>query len=257
MEQIFRIARKLCKGHTFCEEVARMTLGTITHFSTCDHIAALTFDDGPHPEFTLQLLNILEKHKARATFFMVGEAARRYPDIVKKVAEAGHAIGNHSYSHPNFTLVSGEERRKQIRECEKAISPYGLRLFRPPHGHQSVSSRFDALILRYKVVTWSVASEDWAINDVDGIVDRLKCRIKPGSIILLHDSLSVVRDKKFADRSPMIEAVDRFLERNRGIYSFVSIPEMFRIAQPQKQNWYRNPDPQMSAKLQAKQNRMK
>jgi len=218
-------------------------LGTITHFSTQDYIAALTFDDGPNPEFTLQLLDILDMHKARATFFMVGEAARRYPDLVKKVAESGHAIGNHSFSHPSFALISGHERRKQIRECERAISPYGFRIFRPPHGHQNISSRFDALLLRYKVVTWSVASEDWASNDVEMLVERLNRKIQPGSIILLHDSLHVVREEKFSDRFPMLEAVNILLKQIGDRYRFLTLPEMFCQAKPQKQNWYRYPNP--------------
>jgi peptidoglycan/xylan/chitin deacetylase (PgdA/CDA1 family) len=251
MEQILRLARNLCKGHMFCENLARRVLGTITHFSTRDSIAALTFDDGPHPEFTPELLKILERHKAQATFFMIGEAARHYPDLVKRVAEAGHAIGNHSYSHPSFVVIQRDERRRQIRECQKAIAPYGFRIFRPPHGHQNVSSRFDALLLKYKVVTWSVASQDWATHDVKGIVDRLESQIRPGSVILLHDSLRIVRDTRYADRSPMLEAVDRLLGQNRDVYNYVTLPEMFRQARPQKQNWYHNPSPQMLEKIEA------
>jgi peptidoglycan/xylan/chitin deacetylase (PgdA/CDA1 family) len=143
---------------------------------------------------------------------------------VKIVADNGHAIGNHSFSHPSFVLIKKNERRKQIRECQNAIAPYGIRIFRPPHGHQNVSSRFDVLQLRYKVITWSMASQDWATE--------------------------------FADRSQMLDAVDRFLERNRGKYKFVSMPEMFRFAQPQKENWYRDPDPRMLAQFQAVQNKM-
>lgn len=228
-------------------------LGTITHFNTKDSIAALTFDDGPHPKFTPKLLDILNRHQAHATFFMLGEAAFRYPDLVKRVAEAGQAIGNHSYSHPSFVLIPGHERRRQIRECQKAVSPYGSRIFRPPHGHQSLSSRLDALRLRYPVVTWSVASQDWATIDVQGIVDRLESQIRPGCIILLHDAIHWIRETKNNDRSFMLEAVDKFLTQIGDRFRFITLPEMFRQARPQKRNWYSYPDSMMLEKIKQTQ----
>src|SRR6266849_2574451 len=103
--------------------VARNLIGTIAHVATRDAVAALTFDDGPHPEYTPRLLQILERHQARATFFMLGEKAHRYPELVQRVAQAGHAIGNHSWDHPVFPEISRRERRDQIRACAKAIDP--------------------------------------------------------------------------------------------------------------------------------------
>jgi len=120
-------------------------LGAITHVATPDPVAALTFDDGPNPKFTPCLLDILEKHKARATFFMLGENAQRYPQLVQRVARAGHAIGNHSWNHPEFPSITGRERRAQIRRCAKAIAPHGQRLFRPPYGYQNIASCIDLL----------------------------------------------------------------------------------------------------------------
>jgi len=110
----------------------RHLMGIITHVETQEEVAALTFDDGPHPEYTPRLLEILERLQARATFFMVGEAAQRHREIVRRVADAGHAIGNHSWDHPSFPQITGRERREQIRPCERAIAPYGERIFRPP-----------------------------------------------------------------------------------------------------------------------------
>jgi peptidoglycan-N-acetylglucosamine deacetylase len=125
----------------------RWLLGTITHVVTQDHVVALTFDDGPHPEFTPRLLEILRGHQARATFFMLGEAARRYPDLVKQVATEGHAIGNHSWDHPSFPLITARQQQQQIIACAQALAPYGQRLFRPPYGHQSMPSRLTAFRL--------------------------------------------------------------------------------------------------------------
>jgi peptidoglycan/xylan/chitin deacetylase (PgdA/CDA1 family) len=140
---------------------------------TWDPVAALTFDDGPDPQRTPRILDILERYRARATFFMVGEAVQWYPELVRQVAQTGHAIGNHFWDHPSFPLITGRERRAQLRACAKAIAPYGQRVFRPPYGHQSVASRLDALWLGYQVVTWNVLAYDWLDHDADWMANRL------------------------------------------------------------------------------------
>ena len=105
--------------------------GTVSFVQTNERVAALTFDDGPHPDFTPRLLEILKRYDVRSTFFMVGEAAMKRPDLVRRVAEEGHTIGNHSWDHATFPLLSGRERRLQMRRCAKVLEPYGRRLFRP------------------------------------------------------------------------------------------------------------------------------
>ena len=89
--------------------------GTITHVKTNHHVVALTFDDGPDPRYTSRLLEILKRHEAKATFFMIGKNAQRYPHIVKQVFQAQHAIGNHSWDHPSFPLITERQRRAEIR----------------------------------------------------------------------------------------------------------------------------------------------
>lgn len=224
--------------HGLFNAAARRIMGTITHVSTQDAVAALTFDDGPHPGFTPRLLDILERHQARATFFMVGEAAQRYPEIVQQAAQAGHAIGNHGWDHPSFPLITGRERRAQIRACEKAIAPYGQRLFRPPYGHQSVASRLDALWLGYQVVTWNVAAHDWLDHGANWMADRLVNQIKPGSVIIFHEVLYHTIEERYADREPMIEAVNMLLEQVGDRFRFITVPELFQHGRPQRRNWY-------------------
>ncbi|HEX2524363.1 MAG TPA: polysaccharide deacetylase family protein, partial [Terriglobia bacterium] len=136
-------------------------LGTVTSVQTRVPVASLTFDDGPHPEFTPRLLDILRHHKARATFFMLGQAAQKHPEIVRRVAEAGHAIGNHTWDHLSFPLLSERERQRQLKTCADAIAPYGLRLFRPPYGEQSLASRLSAARLGYEVIMFSVDVGDF------------------------------------------------------------------------------------------------
>ncbi len=196
-------------------------MGSISHVVTRDAVASLTFDDGPHSPTTPCLLGLLERYQARATFFMIGKAAQKYPELVRQVAQAGHVIGNHSWDHPHFRLISGSERREQIRLCERAITPHGQRFFRAPWGEQSLGMYFDALWLRYRVVNWNLDACDWIDDDAKNISDRVVSQIQPGSIILLHDG-----------REHMLEAVNMFLERLHGSFRFITVPELLQHGRP-------------------------
>jgi len=207
-------------------------LGAITHVATPDPVAALTFDDGPNPKFTPCLLDILEKHKARATFFMLGENAQRYPQLVQRVARAGHAIGNHSWNHPEFPSITGRERRAQIRRCAKAIAPHGQRLFRPPYGYQNIASCIDLLWLGYQVIYWNTVADDWCTDDAEWMAARLVNQVRPGSIVLLHDNICSASKSPYFDRGPLLKAVDMFLERLQGSFHFITIPELLRTGRP-------------------------
>ena len=133
---------------------ARRMLGTLTEVRTTEPVVALTFDDGPNPEVTPRVVEILGRRNARGTFFMVGEAAARHPDVVRLVRQEGHAIGGHSWDHRSFPSLPGRERRKQMRASDQAIGENVDRLFRPPYGDQSVRSRLDAWYRGYEVVGW-------------------------------------------------------------------------------------------------------
>ena len=236
VEKLRKLFRTVVTG-LISSRVVQNVLGTITAVSIPDAVA-LTFDDGPHAEYTPRLLDILEKHQVHATFFMIGEYARENPEIVRQVAEAGHAIGNHSWNHPSFPFVSWREQRRQIRKCAKATAPYGRRLLRPPYGHQNVASRLNALLLRYKVVNWGVHAEDWLDHDPGWMADRLEKKIRPGSIVLLHDGLFDALDARHFNREQTLEAVDKILERLKGRFRFVTIPELIKKGRPQRWNWY-------------------
>jgi len=224
------------------KEVPLFAIGTITNVSTSKPVAALTFDDGPDPVFTPRLLAVLHKHQAKATFFMVGKAAERHPNIVKAVAIAGHAIGNHSWDHPSFPLITRRERWAQIRACEKAIAPYGQRLFRPPYGDQNLLSRLEASWLGYQVIMYSLTAVDWLDHDAEWMKNRMMTRIQNGSILLLHDSLFHYRDNRYADRDPMLNGLDGLLKELGGRFTFVTIPELIRQGRPQRQYWTKTTD---------------
>ena len=220
----------------------RSLLGTITHVQTFENVVALTFDDGPYPDNTLAILESLEKNKAHATFFVVGEAAQKYPELVQRIAKTGHAIGNHSWDHPSLPLLSGKERRKQIRDCSKATSPYGCRLFRPPYGDQTISSRLDAFFLGYKVITWNLMAYDWQENEPETIVNHIVKKTVPGSIILFHDTLYKSTNDFSNNKDLTLHILDRVLNRLHSKFSFLTIPELLRTGKPCRRDWRQEPN---------------
>src|SRR6185437_3071900 len=122
----------------FFARLRRKYYGPITHVQTSANLVALTFDDGPHPKFTIELIRILRHFGAKATFFMVGKAASLNPEVVKLVVEEGHAIGNHSFSHIAFPHLDSAARRDEISRCAEILRPYGTKLFRPPYGVENM-----------------------------------------------------------------------------------------------------------------------
>jgi peptidoglycan/xylan/chitin deacetylase (PgdA/CDA1 family) len=217
----------------------RRLLGTIVSVATDEPVAALTFDDGPDPEFTPRLLAVLERHGARATFFMLGAQAAAHPALLARVAAGGHCVANHTFDHVRMPQTPRLERLRQLRRCRAALAPHGVRLFRPPYGGQNLGSRLDAMILGYDVVTWSAHVEDWTPVESGAMAEQLERRLAPGAIILLHDRLQNPRHPAAADRGPMIAAVDCFLGRVGDRFRFVTVPELLRRGRPVRQRWFR------------------
>lgn len=210
----------------------------ITNVDTQEPVAALTFDDGPHPVDTLRVLNVLAKYQAKATFFMVGEAAKKYPDVVRMVAKAGHAIGNHSWNHPYLPRMGSRVLRlRQMWSCARATSPYGQKLFRPPFGAQNDQILFDARLLRYKVIMWNVSAQDWIPQKSEEIAQKMIRRLKPGNIFLLHDTIcdSKLPQTDF-DREPMIQGLDKALSVLKSHIHFVTVPTLLSAGKPVS-NW--------------------
>jgi peptidoglycan/xylan/chitin deacetylase (PgdA/CDA1 family) len=217
--------------------------------TTRDPVVALTFDDGPDPEFTPRLLNVLEAHGAHATFFMIGDAAQKCPELVKKVAEAGHAIGNHAWDHSSFPMINRRERLAQIRDCAKALAPYGEKLFRPPYGNQNLASRLDALWLGYEVVMFNVETDDWCGAEAATIADQIERRIQSGSVVVLHDRLADALQDSYFDREQMLRGVQILLDRLAGRFQFLTLPELLGRGTAHKEIWYKEGDLELLNKL--------
>lgn len=217
----------------------------ITNVETDKPVAALTFDDGPHPVYTPRLLNILEKHKVKATFFMVGEAARRYSEVVRMVGKAGHTIGNHSWSHQNLTRIDSRPHRlKWLLASLWVTIPYCKRLFRPPYGAHNDKVLFDAFLLRYKVILWSASAQDWIPQGADEIAQKLIDRIVPGSIFLLHDAIyrsHLPAAETLLDRRPMLDGLDTALTKLKRDMNFVTVLELLKTGRAVG-NWPIDPD---------------
>jgi peptidoglycan-N-acetylglucosamine deacetylase len=248
-----QIARYGVRGlRKFFSIAVRNVIGTVTSVATSEPIVALTFDDGPHPDYTPRLLDILERHHARATFFMVGEAAQKYPEIVQRVAQTGHAIGNHSWDHPSFPLISVRERWAQIRACAKVIAPYTdrVRLFRSPYGEQNIASRLCVLLLGYQDIMFNIATDDWCGGDKVSIADQIESRIQPGSVIVLHDRLFDALEESYFNREAVLDAVQVLLQRLGGRFRFVTIPVLLRHGSPQREIWCKEADLELLNKLQ-------
>ncbi len=232
---------KRLPGRAF-DRLAAPVLGSVRGALTQDKVAALTFDDGPHPEYTPRLLDILAAHDAKATFFVVGAAARANPEVMRRMVDEGHALGNHTWDHRSMPTLTRSERLRQLRECAEALAPYGgdNKLFRPPFGNQSMASRLDALALGYQVVAWSHHAEDWLEHSAEQISRQLAEHLAPGVIFLLHDNLYRVAERERADRSPTLAAVERTLATFPD-YAFVTASELLRHKM-RKTMWFKKPD---------------
>lgn len=219
-------------------ELSAQLTGTTIGVATREPAVALSFDDGPDPAWTPRVLEVLERHGARGTFFMVGKSVVRWPEVVQRVVDGGHALGNHSWDHPSLPLLRGRARRAQIRWTADALATHGgTRLFRPPYGHQTPGSQLSAALGGHRVIAWDCIAEDWLDDPAEVLVARVERRLRPGSIVLFHDRLYTTIDHRFEDRTPTLEAVEQLLERHPDL-RFVTVPELLRLGPARKWHWY-------------------
>jgi peptidoglycan/xylan/chitin deacetylase (PgdA/CDA1 family) len=184
---------------------------------------ALTFDDGPHPVFTPKILDILGKYNAKATFFMIGQNAKRYEDIVKDVHRKGHEIGNHTYTHPDLRKISASQFLDEIEKTGNVIENITgqvPKLFRPPGGYlnNDIVNLLDQKTGIAVLWSWRQDTRDWECPTSDCIVASVIKNLKDGDIILFHDFNS--------KNSPTPEALEKILSELSGKgYRFVTVSE--------------------------------
>ncbi len=174
----------------------------------------LTFDDGPHPLYTKQLLAVLAQNGHKATFFMTGRQAAQHRSAVTEVLDAGHRIGSHGSAHLDWEKASKRNRFKDYwrghKELEKIVGSR-VKLFRPPHGCVDLVSLAAAFVLRARFSMWSSDSLDWQLQaSTASMVANVKKTLEPGSIVLFHDH--IVHNHEAQDRTQTVAAVERLLQ---------------------------------------------
>ncbi|MCG8474804.1 MAG: polysaccharide deacetylase family protein [Cytophagales bacterium] len=180
----------------------------------------LTFDDGPIPEMTPFVLDLLDRHSAKATFFWVGENVRRYPHIAREVVARGHSIGNHTYNHLKGWETANDRYLENIDLCDKAIEEVtGVRtkLFRPPHGRIK-PSQLKAVLPDRRVVMWDVLTADYDASLSSAKCLKKSCRITDaGSLVVFHDSLKA--------RKNLLKVLPAYMKffKNKG-FCFSALP---------------------------------
>jgi peptidoglycan-N-acetylglucosamine deacetylase len=197
-------------------------------------LIALTYDDGPNTAWTPKLLDVLAAYDVKATFFSIGHCAREQPELLREVAAAGHAIGNHTYSQVTMPFHTNETIRRELRLTTEAIEGSGVemaqvegkRLMRPPYGRPRPGT---LRVLReegYVPIVWSVTLWDWSKGvTTEKIMRKAERQIRGGDVILLHDGCNVAMGQ---DRSHSIQATELILtqwKEQQGL-EFVTVPEM-------------------------------
>ena len=190
---------------------------------------ALTYDDGPNDPHTFRLLEVLAKHGVYATFFMIGRYVQQRPEIVREVVEAGHIIGNHTFTHPFLSLKSAADVRQELSDCHRALQDAigeHSNLFRPPFGARRPAVLRIARELGLEPVMWNVTGYDWTAPPSAVIEQKVTKQIRGGDVILLHDG---GHKQMGADRSETVQATDRLIMKYKQEgYGFVTIPGMMQ-----------------------------
>ncbi len=190
---------------------------------------ALTFDDGPNGKFTRELLEVLNRHGARATFFLIGRYVAQQPDVVREIVAAGHAIGNHTFTHPNLIFVSQGRLRREVEDCGKAIGEAvgkAPSLFRPPFGGRRPGSLPVVSSMGMAPIMWNVTGFDWNATSADQVERKVSSHIRGGDVILLHDGSHL---RLGYDRSFTVTATERLITKYKEQgFEFVTVTELMK-----------------------------
>ncbi|MBD8037001.1 polysaccharide deacetylase family protein [Solibacillus sp. A46] len=219
-------AKSLEKGRQYYEETGHI----IWDIKTDEKVVALTFDDGPHPKYTEQILDLLEQYEAKGTFFIVGQHAEKTPEVVLRMSEEGHEIANHTFTHPNSKSVSRiVEEINQTSDVIFSITGEKPNLFRPVEGYYTEDIVNEVVKNGYKIVMWSwhQDTEDWKEPGVNKIVNTVLKGLKNGDVILFHDG--------GGNREQTVKSLEKILpELKEDGYKFITISQMLHLQNEEK-----------------------
>lgn len=201
-----------------------------------ERVVALTYDDGPNPPYTNEILKVLHDERVHATFFVVGQAVQAYPAVVRLEARDGDAIGNHTWAHDHLVLYGRMSLRETLQKTDRAIfaaTGQHTRIMRPPYGGRDWLVLDEVRKLGYTPVMWSVPlAKDWEYPPSATIAQRVLRYVTDGSIVVLHDGNRGIvcgrtQPEHVCDRSADVEATRLIVESlKRQGYRFVTIPEL-------------------------------
>lgn len=200
-----------------------MYIKVICRVNTDEKKMTITFDDGPHPVYTIAVLDTLRQNNIKAVFFVKGREVAKHPDIIQRMDEEGHVIANHSWSHSHWFDLFPYARMRQELENTNLIIHNAIgktpRFFRPPYGVTNPPLAKTIKKLNLTTIGWSIRSMDTVGKDPEKLVSRIKNKMVPGSILLLHDNLSQAED-----------ILGRILDMgNENGYKFVPLDELLNI----------------------------
>jgi peptidoglycan/xylan/chitin deacetylase (PgdA/CDA1 family) len=217
-------------GRSMYATVRGTFLRTVIGSRSGEQVVALTFDDGPDPGSTPAILRHLARFDARATFFLLGQNVSAHPGLARAIAEGGHAIGTHAFTHRNLAHCDPLEVIRELRRCQRAIEDATgerPRIMRPPYGFQRARTFLMARALGLRVVHWSVSGEDWLGHPPEAVCERVLSAAAPGSVVLLHDG-----------QPPTVAALPMILEGlSRRGHRFVTVPELLRLRPLATASW--------------------
>ena len=221
----------------FFDQAVLVRKDTVYHIRANEKVVALTFDDGPSPVWTPQILDALKAVNVKATFFMLGMHVWRYPEIARRVADEGHEIGNHTYDHHGVFCYKPEELNREIKDTENIIltaTGKKTKYFRPPKAWLTVGEKKQIKEMGYETVLWSLNSKDWVTFHDKQITSYILRNIRPGDIILFHDSGGVFKPEG-GSRKQTVKTIPRLVEKlkTRG-YRFVTVSELLELQKNEK-----------------------
>jgi peptidoglycan/xylan/chitin deacetylase (PgdA/CDA1 family) len=211
-----------------------LPLSSVMRVSTTEPVVSLTYDDGPHPTETPELLDVLAEHRARATFFVLTDRAEAHPEVIHRALAEGHEVELHGIDHARLTDVSGREAVHRIRTARRrleAITGLPVRYYRPTYGAIGLAAFAGVRALGLQTVIWSAWGRDWADAPAQVIADRVVGALHPGAIVLLHDTTD---DAQALEAGPApafsrAEVTDRILDGMRGGgYCSLPVGELLR-----------------------------
>lgn len=194
----------------------------VSHVNTQEKVVALTYDDGPNPPYTNQLLDIFDRHHVKATFFVIGNMIEKHPETVRLVLSKGYELGNHSYSHKRMVFNSPSFIRSEIETTDNLLRQLGVKQeihFRAPYGRKLIVLPYFLAQMHKKNILWNVNPKDYGASSSAAIANYVLEKVVPGSIINLHDG--------GGDRSKTVAATEIIIKKlqEKG-YTFKTVSEL-------------------------------